>query len=125
MTATDAHFPAYTLRPDPRVAAWAEPTLDDLMSDPLIRKVMRADRVDAAEMQDLLGQAAGRLRKGSLKPRAADGKFDPLTARWFPRPLRVDASARTAGVTAAVVEKASGAVVEKGSKSVCGTPCQW
>ena len=35
--------------------AGPEPRLDDLLSDPLVRLLMRADRVEAADVRRLLG----------------------------------------------------------------------
>jgi len=47
-------------RPGPWEGAWAhagpEPLLEDLLSDPLIRQLMRADRVEPADLRRLAGR---------------------------------------------------------------------
>jgi len=40
----------------------AEPSIDDLLSDPIIRAMMAADRVDPDKLRDLLRSVAERLR---------------------------------------------------------------
>jgi hypothetical protein len=40
----------------------AEPSIDDLLSDPIIRAVMTADGVDPDKLRDLLRSVAERLQ---------------------------------------------------------------
>ena len=118
MIASDNFSPTHTLRHESRFSSFAEPTLDDLMTDPLVQALMRADRVDAGAMKILLDTAAGNLRngRGSIKPRSSEPTFDSTTARWFPRPLHIEA------VTAS---EPTVALVVKSFKTACGTSCQW
>jgi hypothetical protein len=43
----------------------AEPSIDDLLSDPLVRAFMAADSVDPEELRALLRSVAERLRAGA------------------------------------------------------------
>jgi len=43
----------------------AEPSIEDLLSDPLVRAFMAADRVDPEELRALLRSIAERLKAGS------------------------------------------------------------
>jgi hypothetical protein len=42
----------------------AEPTLDELLSEPMIRKVMAADRYSADDIRLLLSEASARANAG-------------------------------------------------------------
>jgi hypothetical protein len=42
-----------------------EPTLKELLADPIIAAVMKADRVDPYELETMLWQIAGQRTKGS------------------------------------------------------------
>lgn len=44
-----------------------EPTLDDLLNDPLVRKVMKADGYSAEEIISLMHQAGARTRASKLQ----------------------------------------------------------
>jgi len=54
------HAAPQETRPGPSEGAWAhagpEPLLEDLLSDPLIRQLMRADRVEPADLRRLVGR---------------------------------------------------------------------
>ena len=41
-----------------------EPTLQEILSDPIVAAVMHADAVDARELDDMLSEIAGRLHAG-------------------------------------------------------------
>jgi len=43
-----------------------EPTVQDLLSDPMIRSVMRADAVDEAELRELLDRASRRTQEAMV-----------------------------------------------------------
>jgi hypothetical protein len=45
-----------------------EPSIDELLADPLIRALMAADGVDPDELRALLCSAAERLRACATKP---------------------------------------------------------
>ncbi len=47
----------------------AEPTVGELLADPLTRAMMRADRVDAGAVAQMLRSVAGRLRAGAARNR--------------------------------------------------------
>jgi hypothetical protein len=42
---------------------FSEPTLDEVLSDPLVRDVMASDGVDPAELQASLTEIAGDIRR--------------------------------------------------------------
>lgn len=45
-----------------------EPTLDDLLNDPVIRKVMKADGHSAEDILSLMHQARARMSTSKLQP---------------------------------------------------------
>jgi hypothetical protein len=47
-----------------------EPTLKEILSDPIVAAVMRADAVDARELDDMLSEIAGHLHAGEGARRA-------------------------------------------------------
>ncbi len=67
-------------------------SLDDLLADPLIQMVMKADKVEPAALRGLLTGAASRVRADRTS-RALT--FDPVTVRFGAEarrePLRVPA----------------------------------
>jgi len=49
--------------------SYREPTLAELMSDSIVKTIMRADAVDSDELHRMLGQIAGALRtRAPVKP---------------------------------------------------------
>jgi hypothetical protein len=44
-----------------REPAYREPTLADMLSDPIVTAVMRADKVDPTKLHAMLGRLAGEL----------------------------------------------------------------
>jgi hypothetical protein len=42
---------------------FSEPTLDEVLSDPLVQDVMASDGVDRAELQASLSEIAGNIRR--------------------------------------------------------------
>jgi hypothetical protein len=42
---------------------FSEPTLDEVLSDPLVQDVMASDGVDAAELEASLNEIAGDIRR--------------------------------------------------------------
>jgi hypothetical protein len=46
-----------------------EPTLDDLLNDPVVRKVMKADGYSAEEIVSLMHQAGARTRASNCNSR--------------------------------------------------------
>jgi hypothetical protein len=51
---------------------WSEPSLADVLSDPVIQAVMAADDVDPAALSALLRKAARKIELDSRPSRAAD-----------------------------------------------------
>jgi hypothetical protein len=47
---------------DWRVPPWREPTLKELLSEPIITALMDADSVDPAELKAILGETSVQLR---------------------------------------------------------------
>jgi hypothetical protein len=81
-----------------------EPTLGELMADPLIRAVMAADHVDAGALEAMLH---------SLAPQA--GKRQRPKAILWPQPRfdHVEASYATPSAPA------------KPAENICGSLCSW
>ncbi len=52
---------------------FSEPTLDEVLSDPLVQDVMASDGVDPAELQASLSEIAGDIRRRRLVPPAPAG----------------------------------------------------
>lgn len=55
------------------IGSLAEPTLRDLMTDPLVRSVMRADRVDPRALEAM-------LRSLAVRAKPARKRLPPLSA---------------------------------------------
>jgi hypothetical protein len=54
---------------------YREPTLEEVLSDPIVRTVMQSDAVDPLELDDLLTEVARKLHaaaRGKSEPAAAD-----------------------------------------------------
>ncbi|WP_157100421.1 hypothetical protein [Rhodoplanes sp. Z2-YC6860] len=51
-----------------------EPSIDELLTDPLIRALMAADGVDPDELRALLYSAAERVRACAIKPDSSPPK---------------------------------------------------
>ena len=54
-----------------------EPTLEEILSDPIVEALMQADDVDADELDTMLGEIAGRLRAAVDTARAPAGIARP------------------------------------------------
>jgi MarR family transcriptional regulator, transcriptional regulator for hemolysin len=75
-----------------RGAAWAalppgpgEPTLDQLLADPIVQQLMRRDRIDESTTRRLFQRAAlARTTRtlGSIPP-GSSGEDDPITILWL------------------------------------------
>jgi hypothetical protein len=59
-----------------------EPTLDELLSDPLTGLVMAADKVDRVQLQAMLLSAAATIEGRSVPGRGALSRFIGAAARW-------------------------------------------
>jgi hypothetical protein len=105
----------------------AEPTISELLGDPLTRALMTADRVDVQAFEQTLQAAACRVRAGSgiatqptLALQASAGaKSDPS----IPDYLRWTSVDRISESSAA--RSMRGAIVQKASRSVCASNCSW
>jgi hypothetical protein len=61
---------------------YREPTLDELLSDHLVKLVMKADGVDAGELESMLGRvAAGRRREKAVLSFSGHRRFRDGFAR--------------------------------------------
>ncbi len=49
---------------------FTEPTLDDLLADPLVQMIMRADGLSRGLVRELMESARQTLAKATLKPSA-------------------------------------------------------
>jgi hypothetical protein len=54
-----------------------EPTLKEILSDPIVEALMQADDVDADELDTMLGEIAGRLRAAGGDGRVPTGIATP------------------------------------------------
>jgi hypothetical protein len=50
---------------------FSDPTLGDVLADPLVRTIMAADRVDAQKLETMLGRIARTIAGRSAKARSA------------------------------------------------------
>ena len=50
---------------------WREPSLEDILSDPIVKAVIEADGVDANELDAMLQRIAHKRRAGSRSTTAA------------------------------------------------------
>jgi hypothetical protein len=85
-----------------------EPTISELMADPLVRSMMSADRVDPHALEAMLH---------SLAPRIARRRRPALAYR--PQPLF---DARAAVPT---VSPGQAAAAAKTPRDICGSICSW
>ena len=70
-----------------------DPTLEELLGDPLIQAAMRADHVDPAALRTLLGAAAGRVAASRAREPARTVAAKP-PIDWRATPWRAGAPAR-------------------------------
>ncbi|WP_158815329.1 hypothetical protein [Methylocapsa sp. S129] len=109
---------------DFRTAHCAEPTLEDLLADPLTRALMKADHVDVGAFEQMLHSLAGRFQAGraptqpivALKTGAKSSLPIPDYLHWTSLD-RLSESATARSVSGALAAKASG--------NICGTHCSW
>jgi hypothetical protein len=85
-----------------------EPTIGELMADPLIRSVMRADRVDAQAFEAMLHALARRVA-GQREAAAAYLRRPPFEA--VPAP--------------SIASPPPLALLAKMPKEICGPLCSW
>ena len=100
-----------------------EPTLGELLADPLTRALMQADHVDGDAVARMLHSVAGRLRAGA----GGEGR---LMGFDMDHPAEIDAAAfafplwaplaRSPGPSARFAPSAA-----SGSGLSCGSPCEW
>jgi hypothetical protein len=85
-----------------------EPTISELMADPLVRSMMSADRVDPHALEAMLY---------SLAPRFAGRRRSALAHRRQP-----PSDARAAAPT---VSPGQAAPMAKTPRDICGSICSW
>jgi hypothetical protein len=94
-----------------------EPTIGELMADPLTHALMKADHVDAQDFERMLHSVAGRLQAGRARlPMIAFDAAAP-NALW-----RASIELFPASASAPVMQ---GASATKSTAVVCGSPCPW
>jgi hypothetical protein len=127
MDATSSLLPVSDEDVDFRTAHCTEPTIGELLADPLTRALMKADRVDIGAFEQVLRSVASRLsasRRVATQPIVAlktgvgskGGPPLPHYLRWAP----VD---RFHGSAAA--RSMHGVLVTKALETSCGSHCSW
>jgi hypothetical protein len=87
---------------DEPIAPRREPTLPELLADPLTRTLMKADHIDVEAVEGLLREVAGRLRGGADLGMSAMIPYRPAPARFMHEAAR-----------------------PKAPDSACGRICSW
>jgi hypothetical protein len=100
---------------DDLVAPRMEPTLPELLADPLTRALMKADHIDVDAVEELLHEVAGRLRGG-----ADLGMFDERANPAAPWRSLVDPPYRP--MAAPFMHEAAR---PEAPGSACGRICSW
>jgi hypothetical protein len=107
-------------------ANYREPTLPELLADPLTRALMKADQVDSAAAERMLHEVAGRLRAGGGTLANSLMAFDEgagFIHRASPyTPWRSSLDLYLHPTTARFMH---GAVRTKASELACGRTCSW
>jgi hypothetical protein len=127
MHATSSFLPIPDRGPDFQIADCREPTIAELLADPLTRALMKADDVDIPAFRQMLASVAGRFREGAgaaTQPIVAlkadlGVKTDPSIPdyfRWTPAARRFDSAA---------AQSVHGAIAATISGVACGSPCSW
>jgi hypothetical protein len=102
----------------------AEPTVGELLADPLTRAMMRADRLDAGAVAQMLRSVAGRLRAGGgLKPPSVGVKLLRLSKPSISGYLSWTALDRPS--PSATARSAQVSLSADVSGPVCGSICSW
>jgi hypothetical protein len=104
---------------DDLIAPRREPTLPELLADPLTRALMKADHIDVETVEGLLNEVAGRLRGGADVGMPAM-TFDEKTRPAAPWRLSIDLPYRP---TAA--RFMHDAARPRAPESACGRICSW
>jgi hypothetical protein len=106
-------------------ARCVEPSLAEILADPLTRSLMNADRVDANAFETMIEAAADRIR---MNQRAAPRNFLSLRRTIKPTPdfpaLGYRPSTSRDSKSAAA-QSMHGLVAAKTSGTDCGSHCQW
>ena len=58
-----------------------EPTLEEILSDPIVRMVIQSDAVDPLELNDLLIEVAGKLH-AAARGKSEQPAGDAVKSRW-------------------------------------------
>ena len=106
---------------DFRTKACAEPTIGDLLADPLIGALMRADRVDMDDFHEMLGSVTRRLQTARA-PARPTVRFTGDAKPYPPIPV-VEISGGQPESVAMRSTQASAA--GKAAKTSCGSYCPW
>ena len=106
---------------DFRSKACAEPTIGDLLADPLTGALMRADRVDMDDFHEMLRSVTRRLQ-AARAPARPTVRFTGDAKPYPPIPV-VGISAGQSEPGAMLSTQAS--VAGKAAKTSCGSHCPW
>jgi hypothetical protein len=111
------------------IAYWPEPTISDLLADPLTSALMKADRVDQAAFAGMLQIVAGRLqaRKRIALPAPATSKtgVEVKFQHALPSAARLTPVGRLSDSTADTDQSLLGAQAARAVKTICGSHCLW
>jgi len=106
---------------DFRTKACAEPTIGDLLADPLTGALMRADRVDMDDFHEMLRSVALRLQGARTLARPMV-RFTGDAKPYPPIPVvGITAGQSETGAMRSTQASAAG----KAAKTSCGSHCSW
>jgi hypothetical protein len=109
---------------DFRTAYYAEPTIDELLTDPMTRSLMKADHVDTQDFERMLHSVASRFQTGvrlATQPNSVPGEADARARSLVPDPLR-RALVHSRSAPPRLMPGSVAAVV---SLTACGSHCAW
>jgi hypothetical protein len=127
MDATSSHSSTSDRGADFQISYCKEPTIGELLADPLTRILMKADHVDIPAFEHMLDSVAGRFRAGgrvvtrpivALKA-SAGVKSDP------PIPDYLNWTCVDRNIESDAARSAHGPITSKISSIVCGSHCSW
>jgi hypothetical protein len=110
---------------DFQIAHFVEPSLAELLADPLTRSLMKADRVDVEAFEMMIRSAAERVRN---KDRAGPGSFLASETTRKSRPSLPTFGYRprsSRAPNAAAAQSMHGLEAIKAAKTDCGSHCLW
>jgi hypothetical protein len=100
-----------------------EPTIDELLADPLTLALMKADRVDIRSFEQMLHSAADRVEIATqplVAFKAGAGAKSESSLPDYQRLMSIGSPADSA-----VAQSMHGAIAARVSGRVCGSNCTW